>query len=106
MIAGTFAVVNNSSKDSSEIQTWLDAVKVHCDLLIINKEFYNYYLDLENGSMTKAQLAYPKAQPTCPCGLHNDRIRWDGLEDSLRNKIDEYWKEFYSDKYVDGAMNL
>jgi hypothetical protein len=59
----------------------------------------------------------PDRNGPCPCGsnkkfkhccigLHNERIRWDGLEDSLRNKIDEYWKEFYYDKYIDGAMNI
>ena len=59
----------------------------------------------------------PDRNGPCPCGsnkkfkhccigLHSERIRWDGLEDSLRNKIDEYWKEFYYDKYMDGAMNL
>jgi SEC-C motif len=42
----------------------------------------------------------------CCIGLHNERTRWDGLEDSLRNKIDEYWKEFYYDNYIDGAMNM
>ena len=55
----------------------------------------------------------PDRNGPCPCGsdkkfkhccigLHNERIRWDGLEDSLRNKIDEYW----NDKYIDGAMNI
>ena len=39
-------------------------------------------------------------------GLHNERIRWDALEDSLINKIDEYWKEFYYDKYIDDAMDI
>jgi hypothetical protein len=59
----------------------------------------------------------PHRNGPCPCGsnkkfkhcciaLHNERIRWDGLEDSLRNKIDEHWKEFYYHKYIDGAMNL
>ena len=42
----------------------------------------------------------------CCIGLHNERTRWDGLEDSLRNKIDEYWKEFYYDNYIDGAANI
>ena len=36
----------------------------------------------------------------CSIGLHNERIRWDGLEDSLRNKIDDYSNEFYYDKYM------
>jgi hypothetical protein len=59
----------------------------------------------------------PDRNRPCPCGsgkkfkhccigLHNERIRWDGLEDSLRNKIDEYWKEFYYDNYIDDAMNM
>ncbi|MFZ0513463.1 MAG: SEC-C metal-binding domain-containing protein [Candidatus Nitrosopolaris sp.] len=59
----------------------------------------------------------PDRNGPCPCGsnkkfkhccigLHNERIRWDGLEDSLRNKIDEYWKEFYYDKYIDDAMDI
>jgi hypothetical protein len=42
----------------------------------------------------------------CCLGLHNERTRWDGLEDSLRNKIDEYWKEFYYDNYIYGAANI
>ena len=59
----------------------------------------------------------PDRNSSCPCGsnkkfkhccidLHNERVRWDGLEDSLRNKVDEYWKEFYYDNYIDGAMNI
>ena len=59
----------------------------------------------------------PDRNGPCPCGsdkkfkhccigLHNERMRWDGLEDSLRNKIDEYWKEFYYDKYIDDAMDI
>ena len=59
----------------------------------------------------------PDRNGPCPCGsdkkfkhccigLHNERIRWDGLEDGLRNKIDEYWKEFYYDKYIDDAMDI
>jgi len=59
----------------------------------------------------------PDRNAPCPCGsnkkfkhccidLHNERVRWDGLEDSLRNKVDEYWKEFYYDNYIDGAMNI
>jgi hypothetical protein len=59
----------------------------------------------------------PNRNGPCPCGsnkkfkhccidLHNERVRWDRLEDSLRNKIDEYWKEFYYDNYIDGAMNI
>ena len=42
----------------------------------------------------------------CCIGLHNERTRWDGLEDILRNKIDEYWKEFYYDDYIDSAANI
>ena len=68
-----------------------------------------------------AILRYNRMKPDrngpCPCGsdkkfkhccigLHNERIRWDGLEDSLRNKIDDYWKEFYYDKYTDDAMDI
>jgi hypothetical protein len=59
----------------------------------------------------------PDRDAPCPCGsnkkfkhccidLHNERVRWDGLEDSLRNKVDEYWKEFYYDNYIDAAMNI
>ena len=59
----------------------------------------------------------PDRNRPCPCGsnkkfkhccigLHNERIRWDGLEVSLRNKIDEYWKEFYYNNYIDGAMRM
>jgi SEC-C motif len=59
----------------------------------------------------------PDRNRPCPCGsnkkfkhccigLHNERIRWDGLEDSLRNKIDEYWKDFYYNNYIDGAMSI
>jgi SEC-C motif len=58
----------------------------------------------------------PDRNGPCPCGsdkkfkhccigLHNERIRWDGLEDRLRNKIDDYWKEYY-DKYIEGAMYI
>jgi hypothetical protein len=59
----------------------------------------------------------PDRNGPCPCGsdkkfkhccigLHNERMKWDGLEDNLRNKIDEYWKEFYFDKYIDDAMDI
>jgi len=59
----------------------------------------------------------PNRNGPCPCGsdkkfkhccidLYNERIRWDGLEDSLRNKVDEFWKEFYYDKYIEGASNI
>jgi hypothetical protein len=59
----------------------------------------------------------PDRNGPCPCGsnkkfkhccidLHNERARWDRLEDSLRNKVDEYWKEFYYDNYIDDAMNI
>ena len=59
----------------------------------------------------------PKRNDTCTCGsnkkfkhccieLHNERMRWDALEDSLREKVDEYWKEFYHDRYVDQALSI
>ena len=33
-------------------------------------------------------------------------MRWDALEDSLREKVDEYWKEFYHDRYVNQALSI
>lgn len=59
----------------------------------------------------------PNRNDTCPCGsnkkfkhccieLHNERMRWDALEDDLREKVDEYWEEFYHDMYVDQALSI
>lgn len=31
---------------------------------------------------------------------------WDALEDDLREKVDEYWKEFYHDRYVNQALAI
>ncbi len=33
-------------------------------------------------------------------------MRWDALEDDLREKVDEYWKEFYHDRYVNQALAI
>ena len=57
----------------------------------------------------------PNRNDACPCGsnkkfkhccieLYNERLRWDALEDALREKVDKYWKEFYYDRYVDQAF--
>jgi hypothetical protein len=59
----------------------------------------------------------PNRNDSCPCGsnkkfkhccieLHNERMKWDALEDDLREKVDEYWKEFYHDRYVDQALAI
>ncbi len=33
-------------------------------------------------------------------------MRWDALEHDLLEKVDEYWKEFYHDRYVDQALAI
>jgi hypothetical protein len=33
-------------------------------------------------------------------------MRWDALEDDLRKKVDEYWEEFYHDRYVNQALAI
>ncbi|MGA9318458.1 MAG: SEC-C metal-binding domain-containing protein [Nitrososphaeraceae archaeon] len=59
----------------------------------------------------------PNRNDICPCGsnkkfkdccieLHNERMRWGALEVDLREKVDEYWKEFYHDRYVDQALDI
>jgi hypothetical protein len=42
----------------------------------------------------------------CCIALHNERMRWDALEDDLGVKVDEYWKEFYHDRYVNQALAI
>ena len=52
----------------------------------------------------------------CPCGskkkfknccieLYHERLKWDGLEESLRKKIQDYWEKFYADKYTKDAIS-
>ncbi len=52
----------------------------------------------------------------CPCGskkkfknccieLYQERLKWDGLEEGLRKKIQDYWEKFYADKYTKDAIS-
>ena len=52
----------------------------------------------------------------CPCGskkkfknccieLYHERLKWDGLEEGLRKKIQDYWEKFYADKYTKDAIS-
>jgi hypothetical protein len=52
----------------------------------------------------------------CPCGskkkfknccieLYYERLKWDGLEEGLRKKIQDYWEKFYADKYTKDVIS-
>jgi hypothetical protein len=52
----------------------------------------------------------------CPCGskkkfknccieLYHERLKWDGLEEGLRKKIQDYWEKFYADKYTKDVIS-
>ena len=52
----------------------------------------------------------------CPCGskkkfkyccieLHQERLKWNSLEKSLRKKVQEFWEKFYRDKYTNDAIS-
>jgi len=56
-----------------------------------------------------------KRNSQCTCGsgkkfkhccieLYNERLKWNSLEESLRNKIQEYWEKFYHDQYIEDAI--
>ncbi|MER5176615.1 MAG: SEC-C metal-binding domain-containing protein [Candidatus Nitrosocosmicus sp.] len=57
----------------------------------------------------------PNRNSPCPCGskkkfknccieLYHERLKWNGLEEGLRKKVQDYWEEFYSDKYTKDAI--
>jgi len=58
----------------------------------------------------------PNRNSPCSCGskkkfknccieLYHERLKWDGLEDKLRKKIQDYWKNFFVDKYTKDAIS-
>lgn len=58
----------------------------------------------------------PNRNSPCPCGskkkfknccieLYHERLKWNGLEEGLRKKVQDYWEEFYSDKYTKDAIS-
>lgn len=56
-----------------------------------------------------------KRNSQCPCGsgkkfkhccigLYNERLKWNILEENLRNKIQDYWEKFYSKSFLEDAI--